>query len=212
MGLTLKNTEQETTNKGSRKRRGYKAKQRRRLKKRIRTRLRRARFAIYLSKRNVFVCLTDGRGNVLAWSTGGCFGFKGSKRASPVAASLASNKVVSAAVRRGVREAEIFVRGFGRGRQMAIRAIGGFQVKARNGRSVAAIRVRKLVDFTRIPHNGCRMPRKRHVRRRRRVKYRSILAPFTMPRYMKAIRKYNRYPSRIKVRRKRAPYPRKLPV
>lgn len=196
---------------GGRKGKRGKAK-RRRLKKKLLTKLRRARFAISLSKRNVTVCLTDGRGNVLAWCTGGRFGFKGSKRASQIAARYAARKVVKAGVQRGVREAEIVVRGFGRGRQAAIRAIGGFKVRARSGRLVVAIKVRKLVDFTRIPHNGCRLPRKRHKRRRRRRRVRTLLAPFTTKRYWRGVRKFNRYPSRRKFETKRVPYPRKLLV
>jgi small subunit ribosomal protein S11 len=194
---------------GGRKGRRGKAK-RLRLRKKLLTKLRRARFYISLSKRNVTVCLSDGRGNILAWCTGGRFGFKGSRRGSAIAARYASRKVVKAGVRRGVREAEIVVRGFGRGRQAAIRAIGGFKVRSRSGRLVVAIKVRKLVDFTRIPHNGCRLPRKRHVRRRRRCRVRTLLAPFTTKKYWRGVRKFNRYPSRKKFGAKRAPYRRKL--
>lgn len=183
-----------------------------RVKAKILTRLRRARFAISLSKRNVFVCLTDGRGNVLAWSTGGCFGYQGSKRATPVAARLAGLKVVQKAVDRGVREAEICVNGFGRGRKAAIRAIGGFKIRNRRGRELVAIKIRKLVDFTRVPHNGCRLPRRRHIRRRNRRRKRTYLAPFTTKRYMRAVRSFNRYPPRKTKKAKKTAYSRKMLV
>jgi small subunit ribosomal protein S11 len=183
-----------------------------RVRAKVLTRLRRARFAISLSKRNVFVCLTDGRGNVLAWSTGGCFGFEGSKRATPVAARFAGLKIAQKAVDRGVREAEICVNGFGRGRRAAIRAIGGFKVRNRKGREIVAFKIKKLVDFTRVPHNGCRLPRRRHIRRRNRRKKRTLLAPFTTKRYMRAVRTYNRYPPRKTKRGKKTAYPRKMAV
>ncbi len=101
---------------------------------------------------NTIVTVTDASGNVVASSSAGRQGFKGSRKSTPFAAQLAAQDAVRQAMEHGMRTAEVRVKGPGVGREAAIRAL---QV---DGFSVSMIR-----DVTPIPHNGCRPPKRRRV-------------------------------------------------
>lgn len=101
---------------------------------------------------NTIVCITDLSGNVVAWSSAGARGFKGSRKSTPFAAQLAAEDCCRKAKDHGVNSVAIFVKGPGAGRESALRA---FQS--------ADIRVTLIRDVTPIPHNGCRPPKRRRV-------------------------------------------------
>src|SRR3989338_5849492 len=106
---------------------------------------------ILASYNNTIITLTDARGAVLAWSSAGTMGFKGTKKATPFAAARVAERVVERAKRAGVEDVMVLVKGVGSGRESAIRAL------ANRGMNVTFIK-----DITPIPHNG---PRPRKVRR-----------------------------------------------
>jgi small subunit ribosomal protein S11 len=99
---------------------------------------------------NTIITITDQDGGVLAWSSGGNVGQKGSRKSTPFAAQLAAEQAAKRAAEYGVTRVDVYVRGPGSGRETAIRSL------AANGLEVAAIR-----DVTPIPHNGCRPPKRR---------------------------------------------------
>jgi small subunit ribosomal protein S11 len=101
---------------------------------------------------NTIVTITDVSGNVIAQSSSGRLGFKGSRKSTPFAAQLATQDAVKKAMEQGMRTAEVRVNGPGMGREAALRAL---QV---DGFNISAIR-----DVTPIPHNGCRPPKRRRV-------------------------------------------------
>jgi small subunit ribosomal protein S11 len=101
---------------------------------------------------NTIVTVTDNGGNVIAQSSAGRLGFKGSRKSTPFAAQLAAQDAIKQAMEQGMRVAEVRVKGPGVGREAALRAL---QV---DGFSVSMIR-----DVTPIPHNGCRPPKRRRV-------------------------------------------------
>ncbi len=101
---------------------------------------------------NTIVTVTDQTGNVVAWSSAGSLGFRGSRKGTPFAAQLAALTAANKAKESGMRTVEVRVAGPGAGRESAIRTL------ATVGLSVVAIR-----DVTPIPHNGCRPPKKRRV-------------------------------------------------
>ena len=101
---------------------------------------------------NTIVTVTDNDGNVVASSSAGRQGFKGSRKSTPFAAQLAAQDALRQAMEQGMKTAEVRVKGPGVGREAAIRAL---QVE---GFSVSVIR-----DVTPIPHNGCRPPKRRRV-------------------------------------------------
>lgn len=98
---------------------------------------------------NTIISITDEQGNVLAWSSAGAAGFKGSRKSTPFAASSAVEQVTSRAKEAGLQKVSVFVKGPGVGRDAAIRAFKN-----------ANIEVLSITDTTPAPHNGCR-PRKR---------------------------------------------------
>ena len=101
---------------------------------------------------NTIVTITDSGGNVVAWSSAGVQGFKGSRKSTPFAAQRAAQRCASAAMRNGVREVEIRVKGPGSGRESAISAL-----------QQAGLRIASIEDVTPLPHNGCRPPKRRRV-------------------------------------------------
>ena len=98
---------------------------------------------------NTIVSITDVSGNVVAWSSAGTCGFKGSRKSTPFAAQVAAENAGRKEMEHGMKTIEVEVRGPGSGRESALRALQGV------GFTITAIR-----DVTPIPHNGCR-PRKR---------------------------------------------------
>ncbi|MBN1949269.1 MAG: 30S ribosomal protein S11 [Candidatus Cloacimonetes bacterium] len=117
-------------------------------KKRVRLTFDEGIAAIHSSFNNTIVSLSDKAGNVLAWSSGGKIGYKGSKKSTPFAAQLAAEEVAKTALEMGISKVKVIVKGPGGGREAAIRALDA------NGLNVTMIK-----DETSIPHNGCR-PRK----------------------------------------------------
>ena len=101
---------------------------------------------------NTIITITDLRGDVITWSSAGTVGFKGSRKSTPYAAQLAGQQAARQAMDMGVREMDVFVKGPGPGREAAVRAL-----------QAAGIEVRSISDVTRVPHNGCRPPKKRRV-------------------------------------------------
>ncbi len=101
---------------------------------------------------NIIITLTNNKGEVIAWSSAGKMGFKGSKKNTPYAAQVAAEDAAKAAYDAGLRRVRVFVKGPGNGRESAIRTIHN------NG-----IEVFEIVDVTPIPHNGCRPPKRRRV-------------------------------------------------
>jgi small subunit ribosomal protein S11 len=102
---------------------------------------------------NTVITVTDEMGNVIAWSSAGALGFKGSKKSTPFAATEAVADAMAKAMENGVKEVGIKVQGPGSGRDTAVKAIGATE----------GIRVTFLKDITPLPHNGCRPPKKRRV-------------------------------------------------
>jgi small subunit ribosomal protein S11 len=98
---------------------------------------------------NTVVSITDVRGNVVAWSSAGRAGFKGSRKSTAFAATVVGQDAAGAAAARGISEVEVRVQGAGSGRESAVRAL-----------QTSGLAVTMIKDMTPIPHNGCR-PRKR---------------------------------------------------
>ena len=101
---------------------------------------------------NVIVTITDGNGNVLAWSSAGKEGFKGSRKNTPYAAQLSAETASKVAYELGLRKIEVLVKGYGSGREAAVRAMAN-----------AGLEITSIIDRTPIPHNGCRPPKRRRV-------------------------------------------------
>lgn len=106
---------------------------------------------VYISStfNNTIITITDIDGNVISWATGGTVGYKGSRKSTPYAASMAAENAIRKAVDMGLASVEVHVIGPGPGRESAIRQIQGSRLK-----------IKGIKDRTKIPHNGCR-PRKR---------------------------------------------------
>jgi small subunit ribosomal protein S11 len=107
---------------------------------------------ISASFNNTLISITDAEGNLVAQSSSGARGFRGSRKGTPFAAQQASSEAARKAVEAGMREVEVRVKGPGGGRESAIRAV-----------AQAGIRVSSIRDVTPIPHNGCRPPKRRRV-------------------------------------------------
>src|SRR5205823_3791193 len=109
---------------------------------------------------NTMITITDAQGNAIAWSSSGSQGFKGSRKSTPYAAQVAAEDAGKKAMEHGMRTLDIEVKGPGSGRESALRALQAV------GFAITSIR-----DVTPIPHNGCRPPKRRRVRRcgRRRL-------------------------------------------
>ena len=101
---------------------------------------------------NVIISLTNKKGDVIAWSSGGKMGFRGSKKNTPYAAQVAAEDAAKVAFDSGLKKVKVYVKGPGNGRESAIRTIHN-----------AGIEVTEIIDVTPLPHNGCRPPKKRRV-------------------------------------------------
>lgn len=101
---------------------------------------------------NIIISLTNSSGQVVAWSSAGRMGFKGSKKNTPYAAQVAAQECAAKAFEFGLRKVEVFVKGPGAGRESAIRSL-----------QASGIEVTVIRDITPLPHNGCRPPKKRRV-------------------------------------------------
>lgn len=107
---------------------------------------------IHASFNNTIITITDRQGNVLTWATSGGAGFKGSRKSTPFAAQVASDKAGRAAQEYGLKSLEIKVNGPGPGRDSAVRALHAIGYEISN-----------IIDVTPIPHNGCRPAKRRRV-------------------------------------------------
>ena len=107
---------------------------------------------IHASFNNIIISLTNNSGQVIAWSSAGKMGFKGSKKNTPYAAQLAAQDCSKLAYDMGLRKVKVYVKGPGSGRESAMRTIHS------NG-----IEVTEIIDVTPLPHNGCRPPKRRRV-------------------------------------------------
>ena len=114
-----------------------------------------AKGIIYISAtfNNTVVTVTDEMGNVIAWSSAGSLGFKGSKKSTPYAAQQAVEDALTKAKEHGLKEIGIKVQGPGSGRETAVKSAG----------TTDGIKVSFLKDITPLPHNGCRPPKRRRV-------------------------------------------------
>jgi small subunit ribosomal protein S11 len=107
---------------------------------------------IFASFNNCIVSLTNNAGQVIAWSSSGKMGFRGSKKNTPYASQMAAEDCSKKAYDYGLRKVKVYVKGPGAGRESAIRAINN-----------SGIEVLEIVDVTPLPHNGCRPPKRRRV-------------------------------------------------
>jgi small subunit ribosomal protein S11 len=101
---------------------------------------------------NTIITITDRQGNTLSWATSGGSGFRGSRKSTPFAAQVASERAGEAAKEYGLKNLEVRVKGPGPGRESAVRALNS-----------SGFKVQSITDVTPIPHNGCRPPKKRRV-------------------------------------------------
>ncbi len=101
---------------------------------------------------NTLVTFTDSIGNAIAWGSTGKVGFKGSRKATPFAATTAVEHALASAKEQGLREVDVYIKGPGPGRDAALRVL-------RN----SGVRITQIADVTPIPHNGCRPKKRRRV-------------------------------------------------
>ncbi len=101
---------------------------------------------------NTIVTITDPNGNVIAWSSSGQVGYKGSRKSTPFAAQLAAESAARQSQEHGMRKVDVFVKGPGSGRETAIRSL-----------QAAGLEVGSISDVTPQPHNGCRPKKRRRV-------------------------------------------------
>ncbi|MGQ9525614.1 MAG: 30S ribosomal protein S11 [Armatimonadota bacterium] len=101
---------------------------------------------------NTIVSITDPEGAVIAWSSAGAVGFKGTRKGTPFAAQMAAETAARKAMEHGMRRIDVYVKGPGPGRETAIRSL-----------QAVGLEVNMIKDVTPIPHNGCRPPKRRRV-------------------------------------------------
>ena len=99
---------------------------------------------------NTIVSITDPQGNVISWQSAGTQGFKGSRKSTPFAAQMAAEQAAKTAMEHGLHRVSVYVKGPGSGRETAIRSL-----------QAAGLEVTSIQDCTPIPHNGCRVCKKR---------------------------------------------------
>jgi small subunit ribosomal protein S11 len=107
---------------------------------------------IHASFNNTLVTITDPQGNTISWASAGNVNFKGSRKGTPFAAQVAADKASRIAQENGMRKIEVQVNGPGSGRETAIRAL-----------QASGLEVTSITDMTKLPHNGCRPPKRRRV-------------------------------------------------
>ena len=107
---------------------------------------------IHASFNNTIISIADIEGKIVAWSSAGQHGFKGSRKGTPFAAQIAAQAAANAAKEHGVRSLEVRVKGPGAGRESSVRAL-----------QAAGMEIKSIKDVTPIPHNGCRPPKRRRV-------------------------------------------------
>ncbi len=121
-------------------------------KKKVRKNVVRGIAHVKASFNNTVVTLTSETGDALSWGSAGAVGFKGTRKSTPYAAQRAADRAASAAMRHGLKEVVVRVKGVGSGRESAIRAL-----------SNSGLKITLIEDVTPLPHNGCRAPKRRRV-------------------------------------------------
>ena len=101
---------------------------------------------------NTIVNITDLNGNTIAWGSSGGQGFKGSRKSTPFAAQITATAVAKNAQEHGVTKVDVRVKGVGSGRETAVRSL-----------QAAGLEIGNIIDVTPVPHNGCRLPKRRRV-------------------------------------------------
>jgi len=124
----------------------------RKKKKKVRLQETEGKVHIKASFNNTIVTITDMKGNVIAWSSGGKIGYKGSRKSTSYAAKLTSTEVAKEVLNMGLKAVHVELTGPGSGRDSAVRSL-----------QAAGLEVLSLTDITPIPHNGCRPPKKRRI-------------------------------------------------
>lgn len=122
------------------------------VKRKVRKNIAKAIVHIKASFNNTLITITDVEGSAICTSSAGCVGFKGARKSTPFAASQAAQRAAGTAMRNGVREVEVRVKGPGPGRESAIAAL-----------QQAGLRISSIEDVTPLPHNGCRPSKRRRV-------------------------------------------------
>ncbi len=121
-------------------------------KRRIRKNVSRAVAYVNATFNNTIITITDPKGDTLCWASSGSIGNKGSRKSTPFAAQKAAEAVAEKAIKHGVKEVEVRVKGPGSGRESAIRSM-----------QAAGLDIKSIEDRTPLPHNGCRPKKKRRV-------------------------------------------------
>ena len=107
---------------------------------------------VHATFNNTIITLTDLKGDVISWASGGTVSFKGSRKGTPYAAQLAAREAVRKGAEQGLKLVEVFVKGPGSGREAAIRSL-----------QASGLDIKSIRDITPIPHNGCRPKKRRRV-------------------------------------------------
>lgn len=118
--------------------------------KKIKKITREGRIYVTATFNNTLITITDTRGNTIAWSSTGKVGFKGSRKSTPFAATTAIDRAVQDSKNLGLKEAEVYIKGPGPGRDSVLRVLRG-----------SGIKITKIADVTPIPHNGTRPKKQR---------------------------------------------------
>ncbi len=121
-------------------------------KKKVKKQVTKGRVYISASFNNTKITFTNPNGDVLCWTTAGSAGFKGSKKGTPYAAGEATKAACEKAKSFGMEEVDVFVKGVGAGRELAIRTLAS-----------SGLKINSIRDITPIPHNGCRPKKVRRV-------------------------------------------------
>ena len=129
-----------------------KNKKNKRRRKKVKRNIEKGQAHIKSTFNNTIISITDEEGKVIAWSSAGKVGYKGSRKSTPFAAQLAAENAADEAKDMGMKEIEIFVKGPGSGRESAIRTLQS-----------AGLNITLIKDITPIPHNGCRPPKRRRI-------------------------------------------------
>lgn len=118
-------------------------------KKRVKKNVAKGVAHIHSTFNNTIVTISDEQGNVIAWSSAGALGYRGSRKSTPYVAQLTAEAAAKAAVQQGMKSVEVNVKGPGAGREAAVRSL-----------QVAGLEITAINDVTPIPHNGCRPPKR----------------------------------------------------
>jgi small subunit ribosomal protein S11 len=121
-------------------------------KKKVKKNISRGVVHINATFNNTNITITDTAGNTISWATPGGCGFKGSRKSTPYAGQVATEKASAAAQDHGLITVDVLIKGVGSGRESALRAL-----------QTSGFNINSIRDITGVPHNGCRPPKKRRV-------------------------------------------------